>query len=61
MRKFVNKELAKNNNELYSSLVRYMNNNADIFANTLINLVLKTKLYDELSASKKLKDLGIIL
>jgi hypothetical protein len=33
-----------------------MNNNADIFANTLINLVLKTKLYDELSASKKLKD-----
>ena len=34
MRKFVNKELAKNNNELYSSLVRYMNNNADIFANT---------------------------
>ena len=56
MRKFVNKELAKNNNELYSSLVKYMNNNADIFANTLINLVLKTKLYDELSASKKLKD-----
>ena len=31
MRKFVNKELAKNNNELYSSLIKYMNTNSDIF------------------------------
>lgn len=56
MRKFVNKELAKKNNVLYSQLVKYMDSQAEIFANTLINLVLKTKLYDELSANKKLKD-----
>ena len=56
MRKFVNKELSKKNNILYSQLVKYMDSQAETFANTLINLVLKTKLYDELSADKKLKD-----
>ena len=59
MRKFVNKELSKKNNILYSQLVKYMDSQAETFANTLINLVLKTKLYDELSADKKLKDFNL--
>ena len=56
MRKFVNSDLAKTNNILFRRLTQYMDDNADLFAKTLINLVLKVKLYDELSANKKLKD-----
>lgn len=56
MRKFVNKELSKPNNILFKRLTDYMDNHADLFAKTLINLVLKVKLYDELSAMKHLKD-----
>jgi hypothetical protein len=56
MRKFVNKDLAKTNNVLFKRLTQYMNDNAELFAKTLINLVLKVKLYDELSANKKLKN-----
>lgn len=56
MRKFVNAELSKPNNILFKRLTSYMNDHADLFAKTLINLVLKVKLYDELSAMKNLKD-----
>lgn len=56
MRKFVNKELSKPNNILFKRLTDYMDQHADLFAKTLINLVLKVKLYDELSAMKHLKD-----
>ena len=56
MRKFVNADLAKTNNILFRRLTQYMDDNADLFAKTLINLVLKVKLYDELSANKKLSD-----
>jgi hypothetical protein len=56
MRKFVNTELSKTNNILFKRLTDYMNDHADLFAKTLINLVLKVKLYDELSAMKHLKD-----
>ena len=56
MRKFVNADLSKQNNILFKRLTQYMNDNADLFAKTLINLVLKVKLYDELSAMKHLKD-----
>tara|TARA_R100000030_G_scaffold16950_1_gene11363 strand:- start:55 stop:1302 length:1248 start_codon:yes stop_codon:yes gene_type:complete len=56
MRKFVNADLAKTNNILFKRLTQYMDDNADLFAKTLINLVLKVKLYDELSANKKLSD-----
>ena len=50
MRKFVNADLAKQNNILFRRLIQAMNNNADLFADSLINLVLKTNLYDELAA-----------
>jgi len=56
MRKFVNTELSKSNNILFKRLTDYMGAHADLFAKTLINLVLKVKLYDELSAMKHLKD-----
>jgi len=56
MRKFVNKELSKANNILFKRLTSYMDEHADLFAKTLINLVLKVKLYDELSAMKNLKE-----
>ena len=46
MRKFVNADLAKQNNILFKRLIQTMNNNADLFADSLINLVLKTNLYD---------------
>ena len=55
MRKFVNTDLSKTNNILFKRLTSYMDDNADLFAKTLINLVLKVKLYDELSANKNLK------
>ena len=56
MIKFVNEDLAKPNNILYKLLIKHMQNQGEIFANTLINLVLKVNLYDELAANKKLKD-----
>ena len=54
MIKFVNEDLAKKNNILYKLLIEHMQNEGELFANTLINLVLKVNLYDELSAKKNL-------
>ncbi len=56
MIKTVNADLAKPNNILYKLLIEHMKNEGELFANTLINLVLKVNLYDELAANKKLKD-----
>ena len=56
MIKTVNADLAKKNNILYKLLIKHMQNEGELFANTLINLVLKVNLYDELAANKKLKD-----
>lgn len=50
MRYFVNNELGKENNPLWNEYVSIMNQYASVFGNALINLVLKTKLYDKLSA-----------
>ena len=62
MRYFVNNELGKRNNELWSEYLKIMNNNADTFANTLLNLVLKTMLYEELTIDKlNSKDFGFFL
>tara|TARA_R100000278_G_scaffold67115_1_gene53478 strand:+ start:52 stop:1305 length:1254 start_codon:yes stop_codon:yes gene_type:complete len=54
MRSFLNADLAKKDNELFKSLVAEMEKKSDIFADSLINLVLKTNLYSELDA----KNLG---
>ena len=50
MRSFTNKELAKQNNILFKRLIQVMDANSDVFADSLINLVLKTNLYDEIAA-----------
>jgi len=52
MRYFVNNELGKRNNELWSEYLKIMNDHAETFANTLLNLVLKTMLYEELTIDK---------
>lgn len=50
MRYFVNKKLAEKNNPLFKSFITVMNEHADEFSDTLINIILKTKLFEELSA-----------
>ena len=54
MRYFVNKKLAEKNNPLWKEFIKIMNEHADLFADSLINIILKTKLFDELDS----KDLG---
>ena len=50
MRSFTNRELAKQDNILFKMLIQVMDANSDVFADSLINLVLKTNLYDEIAA-----------
>ena len=50
MRYFVNKKLAEKDNELWKEFVKVMNDHADLFAESLINIILKTKLFKELEA-----------
>lgn len=54
MRYFVNKSLAETNNPLWKEFMSVMNEYSDLFAETLLNIILKTKLFDEMEA----KDLG---
>ena len=49
MRYFVNKKLSEQDNKLWIEFVNVMNEYADLFAESLINIILKTKLFDELS------------
>jgi len=52
MRYFVNRKLAEKDNKLYSAFLKVMNNNAQLFADSLLNLILKTKLYDKLDVKE---------
>jgi hypothetical protein len=52
MRYFVNKKLSDSNNELWTAFLNVMNEYADVFADILINIILKTKLYEELDAKQ---------
>ena len=52
MRYFVNRKLAEKDNKLYSAFLKVMNNNAQLFADSLLNLILKTKLYDKLDVQE---------
>ena len=55
MRNFVNAKLAESNNRLWNKFIEVMNDNADEFADALINVILKKYLYKEMDA-KKLKN-----
>ena len=50
MRNFVNAKLAEVNNKLWKKFIDVMNNNADVFADTLINVILKKYLFKEIDA-----------
>jgi hypothetical protein len=52
MRFFVNKELSNNNSEIWKAFLEVMNNYTDIFSDILLNIILKTKLYKELTAKE---------
>jgi len=54
MRYFVNKKLAEKDNPLWKEFVKVMNKYSDLFAESLINIILKTQLFKEMEA----KDLG---
>ena len=54
LRAFFNKELAKTDNKLFAGFKNVLNDNIDIFANGLIDIVLKTKMQAGLLA----KDVG---
>jgi hypothetical protein len=50
MRYFVNKKLSEKDNVLWKQFMNVMNQYADLFADSLINVILKTKLFEELEA-----------
>jgi hypothetical protein len=50
MRYFVNKSLAETSNPLWKEFLKVMNEYSDLFAETLLNIILKTKLFDELDS-----------
>jgi hypothetical protein len=54
MRYFVNKKLAESNNPLWKEFIKVLNAHADLFAESLINIILKVNLYKEIDS----KDLG---
>ena len=54
LRAFFNKELAKTDNKLFAGFKNVLNDNIDIFANGLIDIVLKTKM----QAGLRAKDVG---
>lgn len=55
VRYIVNKKLSERNNPLFNSFVDVLNDNAQLFSDTLIDIILKTNLYKELD-SKDIKD-----
>ena len=54
MRYFVNKKLAEKDNALWKEFLKVMNKYSDLFADSLINIILKTQLFKEMES----KDLG---
>lgn len=49
MRYFVNKKLAEKDNPLWKEFIKVMNKYSDIFADSLINIILKTELFNEMN------------
>jgi hypothetical protein len=56
MRYFVNKKLAEKDNVLWKQFIDVMNNHAELFADSLINVILKTKLFEEMDAKDMKKN-----
>jgi hypothetical protein len=54
MRAFVNSKLAESKNPLFEAFLKVLNKNSQLFADSLLNIILKVKLFDEMDA-KELK------
>ena len=52
MRFFVNSKLAEPKNPLFEAFVKVMNKNSQLFADSLLNIILKIKLFDEMDAKE---------
>jgi hypothetical protein len=52
MRYFVNKKLAEPDNELWKQFLKVLNKYSDLFAESLINIILKVKLFEEIDAKE---------
>lgn len=50
MRFFVNKKLANPNNKHWKKIVNVLNDNIDLFSDSLLNIILKTKMFKEMEA-----------
>lgn len=54
MRFFVNSKLAERDNKLWKAFLKVLNDNVELFSDSLLNIILKIKLFEEMDA----KDLG---
>lgn len=50
MRFFVNRKLADPNNKHWKKIIKVLNDNIDLFSESLLNIILKIKMYKELEA-----------
>ena len=50
MRFFVNSKLADPNNRHWTKVIKVLNDNIDLFSESLLNIILKTKLFKEMEA-----------
>ena len=54
MRAFVNSKLAESKNPLFEAFLKVLNKNSQLFADSLLNIILKIKLFDKMD-TKELK------
>jgi len=54
MRFFVNSKLAERDNELWKAFLKVLNDNVELFSDSLLNIILKVKLFEKMDS----KDLG---
>ena len=57
LKEYINKDLAKTNNKLFEGFTKIINKKSQLFADTLVDMVLKTQLKTKLEA-KKIGDLN---
>ena len=50
MRAFVNSKLAESKNPLFEAFLKVLNKNSQLFSDSLLNIILKVKLFDEMNA-----------
>ena len=56
LKEYINDDLAKSDNKLFGEFRKVIDANGELFATSLIDIVLKTKMQSRLSAKKNRKD-----